>query len=81
MFTKGQNHRTLFREAECKGILLQFALGYLKPISLRRPQRRGARRNGCFSVNKGKYHVGLDLIFPNKIALLRSLAFIFSASV
>ena len=48
MFTKDQNHRTLFREAECKRILLQFALGYLKPISLRRLQRPGARRNGCF---------------------------------
>ena len=79
MFTKDQNHRTLFREAECKRILLQFALGYLKPICLRRPQRRGANRNNWKS--KGKYRVGLDLIFPNKIALLRSLVFIFSASV
>ena len=41
MFTKDQNHRTLFREAECKRILLQFALGYSKPICLRRPQRPG----------------------------------------
>ena len=30
MFTKDQNHRTLFREAECKRILLQFAFRLLK---------------------------------------------------
>ena len=54
MFTKDQNHRTLFREAECKRILLQFALGYLKLISLRGPQRRGVWRNGCFFCQQGK---------------------------
>ena len=62
MFTKDQNHRTLFREAECKRILLQFALGYLKRISLRRPQRRGAWRNSGCCFRRLKTHDALSRV-------------------
>ena len=52
MFTKDQNHRTLFREAECKRILLQFALGYSKPICLRRPYHPITKVESCWYIRK-----------------------------
>ena len=78
MFTKGQNHRTLFREAECKRILLQFALGYLKLISLRGPQRRGAWRNGCFFCQQGKVSrwIGFNISKQNSALKIFSLHFL-----
>ena len=78
MFTKDQNHRTLFREAECKRILLQFALGYLKPICLRRPQRRGANRNGCFFCQQGKVSrwIGFNISKQNSALKIFSLHFL-----
>ena len=58
MFKKDQNNQTLFGEADCKRILPQFALAYMKLITR---YRVSVCENCNISINNGKYRVGFQL--------------------